>query len=271
MVWKLAWLVVGMVVGGCASETGLTTSADTNEGGPPPEGSEGDDDDGTEGDDDGTSVSTTDDGSEGEGEGEDTVDSTDGTSTTHAEIDSLEDCIAFTGIALDCASSGAHAWVAYGESFGCVGSTGGTDVLARVLFRLSETVDGEPQLRGLRLGTEFPHPTEALVQWNAPAPVPYGSWTPDVAWPLELKQMTFAGGLSFLVGRTDDATITFAAIPPLETLMNGTDLQGGFTWSGGDYDILQNDESIATVNDPTAQGAGCFHLPAELYPLELDE
>jgi hypothetical protein len=256
------------MLGGCSGENGLGTSYDTNEGDPPPDGS----DDDVDGTDDvmrldvgsGTSV----------GEGEDTVDTTvdttDGTSTTGDEIDSFEDCLAFVDIALECTDPGDHAWVAYGESFGCVGSTGGAGVLARVLFRLDETVDGEPQLRGLRLGPDAPHPTDELVQWNAPALVPYAAWTTDVAWPLELKQMTFAGGLSFLVGRTDDAAITFTAIPPLETLMNGTDLQGELTWAGGDYDILQDDESIATLNDPTAQGAGCFHLPAELYPLELD-
>ena len=152
-----------------------------------------------------------------------------------------------------------------------MGATGGADVLARVLFRLDETIDGEPQVRGVRLGADAPSPTDEILQWNAPTPVPYASWTTDVAWPFELTQMVFAGGLSFLVARTDDATITFTAIPALEALMNGTDLQGDFTWTGGDYDVLQDDESIATVSDATAQGAGCFHLPAELYALELED
>jgi hypothetical protein len=153
---------------------------------------------------------------------------------------------------------------------GCNGASGGSDTLARVLFRLDEVVDTEPQLRGLRVGPTTPQPTDEIIQWNAPALVPYASWTADVAWPLVLKRMTFAGGLSFLELRTDDAEIHFAAVPPLDVLMDGTTLQAEYTWSGGDYDVLDGDD-VFTVPDPTAQGAGCFHVPAELYALELED
>lgn len=261
----MRWISVGLSMGlacggGGAKGDGMVGEAEgegtVDDGGPAPESTGGP----------ATSVGESDgEGTTAEGEGTTVADE-----STGAPIDSFDTCLASMVFELDCTEPGTRRWVAWGESFGCVGVSGGSMELARVLFRLDETVEGEPQIRGLRLGVEVPGPTDEVVEWTAPAPVPYAAWTPEVAWPLELTRMVFAGGLSFLVGRTDDATITFAEIPSLDALMNGTTLRGDFTWNGGDYDILQPDGSIATIADPTAQGAGCFHLPGELYPLELD-
>lgn len=84
-----------------------------------------------------------------------------------------------------------------------------------------------------------------------------------------IEPMTFAGGLGFLFGETDDAVLALETPVALDQLTSGGVLRGTFHLVGGTYTKLdQNGDPVAAL-DPSAEVVGCFVVPFEMHPIEL--
>jgi hypothetical protein len=165
-------------------------------------------------------------------------------------------------------------WVGYGAGK-CMGSSGGTDGIARFLFSMNGVdPDGNPTVIGLRLEpATAPAPQQgdrASFDW-----MPSHLVTPDAPLPASLigaatlEPMLFGGALGFLRDATSDATVTLTAPIPLDALVAGGEVRGTFHLVGGTFTILEGSEQT-DIPDPDGELVGCFVVPYELHPIELD-
>lgn len=176
----------------------------------------------------------------------------------------------------DGAPPGTIEWIGYGAG-ACMGSSGNTDGWARLLMSL-DAVDpeGNPTILGVRLEPEDGNAPQLGDRVEiALAPAQKVTSTAPLATQLggsgTIEPMTFAGGLGFLFGETDDAVLSLETPVALHELTSGGTLRGTFHFVGGTFTKLdQNGEPVAAL-DPTAEVAGCFVVPFEMHPIELDD
>jgi hypothetical protein len=186
----------------------------------------------------------------------------------------LEACMEDSAIPFDCATVGDVQWAAAGEEVPCLAVMGGGNV-AKFTFWLGQVVDESPMIEGLRLEQEqgWNPSLDDRLEFTPPAPVhltPQSPLPTDLAWSAAVWPEAFAGALSFTEGHADEAVVTLDDPLPLGQLMNGAVVTGTFTLTGGSWTVLDGDGNEQVLDDPTAQGFGCFNVPSELYALDVD-
>jgi len=163
-------------------------------------------------------------------------------------------------ITLACTSAGTFEYVVAGKAFSCLATQAFSKPKLRFLFKLSEVVGGEPQIRKLRISDkQTPAAVDDLVEFSAPSPAPLSTLPLKLDWEAFIRPMAFAGGLTFVEARAPGASVT---LDPFDTqkLAGGTPVRGSFTLKGGTYVVLDGQGVKQTVKDPQAEGKGCFNL-----------
>ena len=186
----------------------------------------------------------------------------------------LDACMEDSGIGFDCPNVGDVHWAAAGEDVPCLGSMGGGNV-ARFTFWLDQVVDTSPMILGLRLEQEegWNPTTGDRVSFDAPVPVhltPESPLSTELDWTASILPMAFAGALAFTEGYPETSTVFLGEALALGPLMDGVPVSGTFTLAGGSWIVLDGDGNEQTIDDTSAEGFGCFNVPSELYPLDLD-
>jgi len=186
----------------------------------------------------------------------------------------LDACLEDSGIDFDCPNVGDVQWAAAGEGVSCLAAMGGGNA-ARFTFWLDQVVEDAPMVTGLRLEQQegWNPTTGSRLEFTAPAPVHLtqdGPLPTELDWPATLLPMVFAGALSFTEGYPETSTLFFDEPVAADPLMNGAAVSGTFTLAGGSWVVLDGNGNEQTVEDATAEGYGCFNVPGELYPLDLD-
>jgi hypothetical protein len=248
------WMMVTALVVGC----------DTGEG---EEGSdETDATDGTSTDPDGGSDPTGTPGTSGDPTGDETGTPDTGDETSAEGPASLEECIAESVIDVECGGDEpAFSYVAWSESLGCSGALGATEKQALVLTSLAMTPEGgEPPVLGMRIAGPGAALPEDVLEQILPTPVPYGMFTP------ELPGLTvFVRGLPLVFTSAEgEGRMDLTAVPPLEALLAGGEtIEGTFELTGA---AVLVPDATTPVDDPSFAMRGCFRLPGDLHPIELD-
>jgi hypothetical protein len=177
----------------------------------------------------------------------------------------------------DCADSplGAIEWVGVGAGK-CMGSLGNSGGFARILMSTAQTdPEGTPTILGIRLEPEDGNAPQQgdrieltavpahLVTATAPLPI-------DLPGTAVIEPMIFGGALGFLRGEAGDAEMTLEAPITRQALVDGGTVRGTFRLLGGTYTTLDGDGNQVETVDPSAEVRGCFHVPYEMHPIELD-
>jgi hypothetical protein len=169
------------------------------------------------------------------------------------------------GITLTCAKADSFEFMVAGKKFRCLGAQAFSKPKVRFRFKLSEVVGGDPRIRVIRIAErDTPHPTDMLLEWTAPAPAPLSTLPQKLKWEAFIKPMTLAGGLTFVDARIKDAVFQFSAPYDKQKLTGGTPVKGNFTVKGGTFTVLDKQGKKQTVQDPDAEGLGCFNLTGKL-------
>ncbi len=220
-----------------------------------------------------------DDGSGGGGAGGSSSSASGSGSASSGGTGGYEACLAtMQVIDGECADAplGAIEWVGVGAGK-CMGSLGNSGGFARILMSSAQTdPEGNPTILGIRLEPEdgnAPQQGDRIELTAAPTHLV----TTDVPLPVDLpggaviEPMLFGGALGFLRGDTDDAGFTLEAAITQQQLLDGGTLRGTFRLIGGTYTTLDTGGAEVDTVDPAAEVRGCFHVPYELYPIELDQ
>jgi len=169
-----------------------------------------------------------------------------------------------TTVKLTCAAPNTFEYMVAGTKFRCLGSESFSKPVAWFLFELA----GGVKVRALRIGKDLqPHPTDSLVELTAPAPVDLSAMPgAALSWDLRIRPMALAGGLSFV-----DATVQGVdlKLEPFDDakLVDTTTVAGTFSFRGGTFVVLDKQGEKQTVQDPDAEGRGCFNVQGKLQPL----
>jgi hypothetical protein len=171
-------------------------------------------------------------------------------------------------VVLDCTVAGTVVLSVYGERLGCFVTVGPSTTMASFLFWLDDVVDGDAQVVGLRLAPPAPGSfMDDRIEFTAPAPVPLSTLPTTLAWPVTVTPNPAGAAINFSEGQSSDAQVQLLEPIDAAQLPDGTETaRATFSFQGGTYQLPTG----PAENDPSARGIGCFHLPAELHPLELD-
>lgn len=178
----------------------------------------------------------------------------------------IDECILESAIDVECTDPDvAFAYVVFSEQLGCTGSSGATDKQALLLTSLRLTPPGgDPPVLGLRIADPMAPLPDNQVELTLPESVPYGLLDPTM-----MGSLVFTPGLPLVfVDATGSGTAVLDSVPTLEALTAGGELlEGTFQMSGAAVNVPEPPELL---DDPSFELRGCFRLPADLYPIELD-
>lgn len=178
----------------------------------------------------------------------------------------LESCLKQqqTSFKLTCPAAGDFQYIVAGSIFRCLATQSFSKPTVRFLFKLQETVNGDPRIRRILVAkTQSPAPNDHWVAFEAPTPMPLSTLPSTLDWPVTFHPGGLAAGLTFIEGKIPQATLTIQTLDRTQ-LTGGTAIRASFTVQGGTFTYLDKQGNKQTAVDSTAGGKGCFNLQAEL-------
>ena len=219
------------------------------------------------------------DGGGGAGGGGSTSSASVSGSTSSGGTGGYDACLAtMQVIDVDCAGTpaGTIEWVGVGAGK-CMGSQGTSGGFVRFLMSTAQTdPDGNPTILGVRIEPEDGNAPQQGDRIQLVAASTH-LVTPQIPLPVDLpgsaviEPMIFGGALGFLRGETQDAEVTLEAPVSQQELVDGGTVRGTFRLLGGTYTTLDSNGNEVETVDTTAEVHGCFHVPYEMHPIELDQ